>query len=121
MQFSERLTEPVTTAWELQNMFGFGGIAAFGVKPFRPSSEIKGYYIAKLAKISEMTIEYAEEHIRNYIRSPLRGLYEKRRRRLFLSAALSLVESGALSAAFSFLFFTIAMKGLFYGKSGMTA
>lgn len=39
-----------------------------------------------------MTIEYAEEHIRyNYIRSPLRGLDEKRRRGLFLSAALGLV------------------------------
>lgn len=44
---------------------------------------------------------------------------EKRRRGLFLSVALWLVEFGALSAVFGFLFFTIAVKGLFYGKSGM--
>lgn len=77
-----------------------------------------------------MTIEYAEEHIRyNYIyihptftlHSPLMGLDEKRRREKLPSAALWLVELGSLSAAFGFLFFTIAVKGLFYGKSGMTA
>ena len=32
-----------------------------------------------------------------------------------------LSELGPLSAAFGFLFFTIAVKGFFYGKSGMTA
>lgn len=43
-------------------MVGFGGIAAFGIKPFRSSSEFRGYYIAKLAIFFEMAIEYAEEH-----------------------------------------------------------
>ena len=72
-----------------------------------------------------MTIEYAEEHIRyNYIRSPqmwLRRLDEKRRRGSVSLGGVELSEFRALSAAFGFLFFTIAVKGLFYGKSGMTA
>ena len=69
-----------------------------------------------------MTIEYAEEHIRyNYIRSPPRRLDEKRRRGSVSLGGVELSEFRALSAAFGFLFFTIAVKGLFYGKSGMTA
>jgi hypothetical protein len=64
LQFSERLTAPVTTALEFLGFDWFGGIAAFGIKPFRSSSESWGYYTAKLAKIFEMAIECAEEHIR---------------------------------------------------------
>lgn len=77
------------------------------------------FLITKLLRIFEVAIIYVGNH--SDIHSPLMGLDKKRRRGKQTLGGVELSEFGPLSAAFGFLFFTIAMKGLFYGKSGMTA